>query len=67
MKKEITHEEVYKMREAKSLKTRDKKEKITDESVVRLRNVQRTPKPIKPIGSQKKHCVGDYSCCGHII
>jgi hypothetical protein len=46
---------------------KEKKEVKSDEIVVRYENIQRRPKPIKPIGSQKKHCVGDYSCCGHII
>jgi len=38
-----------------------------DEIIVRFSNAGCSPKPTQKImSSSKQHCVGDYSCCGHV-
>jgi len=42
---------------------------MEDEVVVRLSNRNRRPRPSADVTnspSAKQHCVGDYSCCGHV-
>ena len=43
-------------------------EETADEIVVRFSNIGRQQKlnDKKRIGLGREHCVGDYSCCGHI-
>lgn len=40
-------------------------ETISDEIVVRFSNAEREPNNIV-FGVNRKYCVGDYSCCGHV-
>jgi hypothetical protein len=43
------------------------KSETIDEVIIRFSNVGHFPKPTQRIiSSSKQHCVGDYSCCGHV-
>lgn len=50
-------------------KTIVNKGETSEETVIRVSNVGRHPKPNKLVANSsasKQHCVGDYSCCGHV-
>ena len=48
---------------------RNQKIATTEETVIRFSNIGRHPKPNELVANSsasKQHCVGDYSCCGHV-
>jgi hypothetical protein len=47
----------------------EKPSRVGHEVTVRLSNRNRHPRPSSQVANTsagKQHCVGDYSCCGHV-